>query len=326
MDESCYKEVENCHMMVLIVGGRYGSLATQQIEKYEKEYISITRKEYETAREKGIYIMVFVEHDVFAEYKTYIANKAKLPENFKFAFVDDIRVFEFISTLEQRSIKIFSKVDDIEHYISHQIAGMLLSYLKQLQDKKTQEEIKNTVKQLNIVSSSMQKMLNLIGGKVLEDTQKAEYDNLIFQQRKDLINFFFTIFRQDLYIKKVANNKKSISTIAKKIYSIMLKTIFNIDRIMLIREEPNPLKRRKKYMELEQECEQNILSEDLGYDFNIEKGNYYQALMQVIDIIKEDEDLNNYFKEKLLRMIERTILLRGFTFSFNSKDEPSQEE
>jgi hypothetical protein len=94
---------------------------------------------------------------------------------------------------------------------------------------------------------------------------------------------------------------------------------------MLIRKESNPIKRRKKYMELEQEYEQNILSEDLGYDFNIEKGNYYQALMQVIDIIKEDENLNNYFKEKLSKTIERAIFLSGFTFSFNSKDESNSD-
>lgn len=100
LDESCYKEVENCHILILIVGGRYGSLAAEQREAYENQFISITRKEYETARSKGIPIMVFVEQDVFAEYKTYMANKKKLPDNFKFAFVDDIRVFEFISILE----------------------------------------------------------------------------------------------------------------------------------------------------------------------------------------------------------------------------------
>jgi hypothetical protein len=313
-------------MMVLIVGGRYGSLATQQIEKYEKEYISITRKEYETAREKGIYVMVFVEHDVFAEYKTYIANKAKLPKDFKFAFVDDVRVFEFISTLEQRAIKIFSKVDDIEHYISHQIAGMLLTYLKQLQDKKTQEEIKTTVEQLNIVSSSMQKMLNLIGGKVLEDTQKEEYDNLILQQRKDLINFFFTIFKQDFYIKKVDDKKKSSTAIVKKIYSIVLETIFNIDEVLAISKENHPIKRRIKYRNLEQKCIQNILNEDLGYDFNIEKWDYQPAFIQVVDIIKEDINLLDYFKEKLSKTIEMAIFLSGFTFSFNSKDESNSDE
>lgn len=52
LDESCYKEVENCHIMLLIVGGRYGSFATDQRDKYEENFISITQKEYETARKK----------------------------------------------------------------------------------------------------------------------------------------------------------------------------------------------------------------------------------------------------------------------------------
>ena len=42
LDASCYKEVENCHMMLLIVGGRYGSLASEQKDQYEENYISIT--------------------------------------------------------------------------------------------------------------------------------------------------------------------------------------------------------------------------------------------------------------------------------------------
>jgi hypothetical protein len=203
---------------------------------------------------------------------------------------------------------------------------MLLTYLKQLQDKKTQEEIKTTVEQLNIVSSSMQKMLNLIGGKVLEDTQKEEYDNLILQQRKDLINFFFTIFKQDFYIKKVDDKKKSSTAIVKKIYSIVLETIFNIDEVLAISKENHPIKRRIKYRNLEQKCIQNILNEDLGYDFNIEKWDYQPAFIQVVDIIKEDINLLDYFKEKLSKTIEMAIFLSGFTFSFNSKDESNSDE
>lgn len=134
LDESCYKEIENCHMMILIVGGRYGSNASDQKDRYEKQYVSITRKEYETARRKGIPVMVFVEQNVFVEYKTFLANKKRMPDGFKYAFVDDARVFDFISILEQGAIKVFDKIDNIEHYISHQIAGMLLSYLKSLQE------------------------------------------------------------------------------------------------------------------------------------------------------------------------------------------------
>ena len=45
--------------------------------------------------------MVFVEQSVYTEYKTYLANKKTIPDNFNYAFVDDIRVFHFISRLEQ---------------------------------------------------------------------------------------------------------------------------------------------------------------------------------------------------------------------------------
>lgn len=326
LDESCYKEVENCHMMILIVGGRYGSLASEQKEKYEKQYISITRKEYETARKKGIPVMVFVEQNVFAEYKTYMANQKKLPDGFKYAFVDDARVFDFISNLEQGAIKIFGKIDDIEHYFSHQIAGMLLSYLKQLQDNKTQEDIKNAVEQLNIASSSMQKMLNLIGGKVLEDTQKEEYDNLILQQRKDLIDFFFTIFKQNFTIKIENRNVKSLRTVAKTIYNIILDTIFNIEKLQTINKESNPIIRARKYRGLEQQCVHNVIDANLGCNFNIEKRDYRQALIQVLDIIQDNEQLKDYFKEQLSRTIDKAILINRFYLSFNEKDEADSNE
>lgn len=326
LDESCYKEVENCHMMILIVGGRYGSLASEQKEKYEEQYISITRKEYETARRKGIPVMVFVEQNVFAEYKTYLANQKKLPEGFKYAFVDDERIFIFISTLEQGAIKIFTKIDDIEHYFSHQIAGMLLSYLKQLQENKNQEEIKNAVDQLNIAYLSMQKMLNLIGDKVLDGTKKKEYDNLIIQQRKDLIDFFFTIFRQNFYIKDVDVDKNPSRDVTSEIKDIILATIFNQDKILEIKQETHPIKRRMKYRTLEQQCVLDISNANLGYEFNIERREYIRALEQVLDIIKDNKTLQQYFYMKLKETIDRAIVLSSFRMPIITKERDESNE
>lgn len=330
LDESCYKEVENCHILILIVGGRYGSLASEQREAYENQFISITRKEYETARSKGIPIMVFVEQDVFAEYKTYMANKKKLPDNFKFAFVDDVRIFEFISILEQRAIKVFSKVDDIEHYISYQIAGMLLTYLKQLQEEKKRDEIKNAVDQLNVASSSMQKMLNLIGGKLLVDTQKEEYDNLILQQRKDLIDFFFTIFKQDFSIRKEDTVPNSSKTNLNAICKIIKDTIFNIKKTQEIHNSTQPVHKIVGYRKLERECELKIMNMNLGYSFSIANGEYRTALLQVMDIIKDDDALQKYFDKKLLATVERSIEQSTpksrFYFTFKDNIEPDTDE
>ena len=197
LDESCYNEIKHCHMMILIVGGRYGSYASEQKEKYEKQYISITQREYETASQKNIPVMVFVEQNVYSEYKTYLANKNNEPAKLKYAFVDDVRVFQFISKLDQNAIKVFAKVDDIEHFFSHQISGMLMEHLLYLQENKTKEDIKTAVEQINIASSSMQMMLNTIAEKILGG-ELDKYKDLLRKQNESLIDFFIELVNQNM--------------------------------------------------------------------------------------------------------------------------------
>jgi len=122
LDASCYQEVEACHMMILIIGGRYGSLAsnnTYKEQEYEDTYISITRREFETARSKNMHIFVFIDKDVYAEYHTYKKNKDFLLNNqsFNFAHVDSINVFRFIESLSNIAIKSFEKASEITEYL-----------------------------------------------------------------------------------------------------------------------------------------------------------------------------------------------------------------
>ena len=55
LDESCYREVRNSDVFVLIVGGRYGSATSEQEglvpTGFYDQYDSITRQEYVTAAE-----------------------------------------------------------------------------------------------------------------------------------------------------------------------------------------------------------------------------------------------------------------------------------
>lgn len=228
----------------------------------------------------------------------------------------------------------FSKVDDIEHYISYQIAGMLLTYLKQLQEEKKRDEIKNAVDQLNVASSSMQKMLNLIGGKLLVDTQKEEYDNLILQQRKDLIDFFFTIFKQDFSIRKedtVPNSSKTnLNANSNAICKIIKDTIFNIKKTQEIHNSTQSVHKIAGYRKLERECELKIMNMNLGYSFSIANGEYRTALLQVMDIIKDDVALQKYFDKKLLATVERSIEQSTpksrFYFTFKDNIEPDTDE
>ena len=65
IDDSAYNEVNLCHMMLLIIGGRYGTGASidnpiEDHKKYENEYVSITRKEFETALKRNIPIFILL--------------------------------------------------------------------------------------------------------------------------------------------------------------------------------------------------------------------------------------------------------------------------
>jgi uncharacterized protein DUF4062 len=58
LDESCYREVQNSDIFVLIVGGRYGAERSESrgelTKAFFQRYDSITKTEYRTAVEKDI--------------------------------------------------------------------------------------------------------------------------------------------------------------------------------------------------------------------------------------------------------------------------------
>lgn len=311
LDESCYKEVENCHLMLLIVGGRYGSLATDQKERYEEQYVSITRKEYETARKKGIPVMVFVEQNVFAEYKTYMANKKQMPEGFKYAFVDDTRVLEFISLLEQSAIKVFGKVDDIEHYFSHQIAGMLLSYLKELQDKKADAEIKNAVDEIKVVSQSMRQMVNSIAEEVLREKNSNKYEELLRNQNQALIDFFIELLAQNIEFENTGTPIPVYDEerIAKAVMTILLKNLFKKNIFMPIYENDNFEEQFKGYGKLSDVCAKKIASIREGLIFHIDIFRIDAQLAHILNLIDGNPELLNYFKAKLYKEIKFEITI-----------------
>ncbi len=78
LDNSCYNEVKLCHMMVLIIGGRYGSSVSGENIIMKKsvynDYVSITRREYETALKMKMPIFIFIDKNVYAEYQTFKSN------------------------------------------------------------------------------------------------------------------------------------------------------------------------------------------------------------------------------------------------------------
>jgi hypothetical protein len=157
LDESCYVEIENCHMLVLIIGGRYGSVASVQADKSEldRAYKSITKKEYETARHKDIPIYIFVEKAVMAEYQTYKENKKNT--DIVYAHVDSVAVFHLLDDIliQKRNnlVRDFEKFDDISSWLTDQWAGLFADFLSK----------KSSITTLNGLSTQVEELKELSG-------------------------------------------------------------------------------------------------------------------------------------------------------------------
>lgn len=164
LDVSCYEEIEKCHILVLIIGGRYGSPSSDSLtisgmakeEAYEA-YSSITRKEYETARSQDIPVFIFVEKSVLAEYQTYRSNREN--ETVKYRHVDSVNVFRLLDDIHAQKrnnfVREFEKADDITTWLRDQWAGLFADFLARRTSETTLRDMASQISNLRQVSSTL---------------------------------------------------------------------------------------------------------------------------------------------------------------------------
>ena len=83
---SCYREIETCDILISIVGGRFGTTSQNGSN-------SISQVELQTALDQYKQVYIFVERDVYSEYRTYLKNKNCTVE---WSAVDDIKIYQFL--------------------------------------------------------------------------------------------------------------------------------------------------------------------------------------------------------------------------------------
>ncbi|MEI6520722.1 MAG: DUF4062 domain-containing protein [bacterium] len=208
IDMSCYQEAANSDIFVLIIGGRYGSEASEQIEKNEKEggendspvtYESITKTEYETAAEKKIPMYIFVEKNVYAEYQTYKCNKDK--ENLTYAFADSVDVYYFIDAIEkiprENVIKTFEMFSDIENWLRIQWAGLFRDFLKKRSEQIQLSDLSGQVECLRENNETLKKYLETL----MKNTIPETYEKVIDEENERLkrYNTLSTLVKAKLY-------------------------------------------------------------------------------------------------------------------------------
>jgi hypothetical protein len=211
LDVSCYKEIENSHMQVLIIGGRYGSKVSEEIENNKglneeevyKHFNSITKKEYLTAREKGIPIFIFVDKGVFAEYQTFKHNRTN--NNIIYAHVDNVNIFrlldEIISQRVNNFIKDFEHFDDLKSWLTQQWAGLFADFLTNKSSQLKLKNLSSEISDLKTINSALKEYTEAI----MKSIKPDDYTKIIEQEQQKMLIRKSLRFKRETMISYILN-------------------------------------------------------------------------------------------------------------------------
>lgn len=180
LDSSCYAAMRECDVAILVIGSRYGSRKTDDIEEKFGKYISVTREEFRTAVECGIPIYAFVYKEVLTEYGIYKSNINNTQAGrINYNVTEDVNIFRFIDEVYKFAsitVTAFDKTQEIKDYLQIQWAALFKKYVNGLRDDRRISSIENAISDMNDLIKKMDLMVNTIGKKVLEEDPDAYED------------------------------------------------------------------------------------------------------------------------------------------------------
>lgn len=123
-ETSCYREIETCDILISIVGGRFGNTS-------ENGFNSISQVELQTALDQYKQVYIFVDRDVYSEYRTYLKNKTATVE---WSAVDNVKIYQFLDDIfalpNNNAVMPFETAHDIISLLREQWAGLFQRMLQ----------------------------------------------------------------------------------------------------------------------------------------------------------------------------------------------------
>ncbi|HBG77429.1 MAG TPA: hypothetical protein DDW84_01075 [Phycisphaerales bacterium] len=187
--ECCIREITNCHLLVLIIGGRFGGTYNADTNK------SIVNAEYEAARQLNIPVFTFVKKNVLNDHAVYERNKSNkadivYPSIEKNEYAKHI--FEFINQVRRSPVNNglfdFQFSRDIEELLKKQWAGMFYELLADRASKAKLESANQTLSQLNTMSKKIEELVENIYRRV--DETQADTVIEALDRKAEVLSFF----------------------------------------------------------------------------------------------------------------------------------------
>lgn len=243
LDESCYREVCNADIFVLIVGGRYGAEKSQSTKKIPKHfydrYDSITKQEYKSAVEKNIPTYILIEKNVYADFETYLKNKSN--ETISYAHVDSISIFylieEIFSQPRNNPMHHFDRYSEIEEWLKGQWAGLFKELLTRMNNQQQFTSLSSQVKELSEVTKTLKTYLEQVVTKVapddsaeiikIESKRLREALQLLVMEKNGLVKYLIIRGVDIKAIRNAALSSKTLDEFLKIIKTVTKDIIFD---------------------------------------------------------------------------------------------------
>lgn len=159
-DAGRYEAMKLADMVILIIGGSYGSIMDNSSENGY-----ITGKEFKTSIEEGVPVYAFIDQQVYSEYGVYEVNTDSIDQDeslIKFRATKDVNVFRFINEIKSVnniSINEFNRLEDIKDFLSAEWSSMFKIYLRSLRNDKPAFQMDESMSKFNSLISEMNTMI-----------------------------------------------------------------------------------------------------------------------------------------------------------------------
>ena len=270
LDESCYKEVENSDILIIIIGGRYGSERSgseqQAKDQFYDRYESITKTEYVTAIKRDIPTYILIEKSVYADYETFLKNKTN--DSIDYAHVDSVNIFylieEILSQPKNNPVHQFDRYIDIEAWLKEQWAGLFRELLNQHSNQIQITSLTYQISQLEEINKTLKRYLEEIilkvspeisGGLIADESKRLEISlqmaTIVKNTFFKILNDFFSIQPEEFHDAIISS--ESIEDFFEYIQSILDKNKLETSRVIRFssKEAMEYLRKARKDLNLE---------------------------------------------------------------------------
>lgn len=196
--EACVTEVENCHLFILIIGGRFGGEYKIDTSK------SITNAEYSAARALNRPVFTFIKRDLYDDHRLYQRNKSKkaVMKEIEFPSVEKQefapQIFEFINEVRLAEVNNgffpFEYARDLRDLLGKQFAGMMCDFLNKRLKEKEHIKLTQLFDNLSLVNKKTEEILENIYKKVNKTGATKQIQEI--DKEIEATKFFKKIFRE----------------------------------------------------------------------------------------------------------------------------------